>query len=61
MNLDWSTFSVTDSFSIRTLDTKGKKFYKLRDLWLKKNTGDTRKPLKVIIPAHDVLCLRLFN
>jgi alpha-galactosidase len=59
--LDWRTFSVTDSFSKRTLDTTGKEFYKLRDLWLKKNTGDTRKPLKAIIPAHDVLCLKLFK
>ena len=61
INLDWKTFSVTDSFSNRTLDTTGKEIYKLRDLWLKKNTGDTRKPLKATIPAHDVLCLRLFK
>jgi alpha-galactosidase len=57
--LEWKTFSVTDSFSNRTLDTTGKEFYKLRDLWMNKITGDTRKPLKAIIPAHDVLCLRL--
>ncbi|MDD4968196.1 MAG: glycoside hydrolase family 27 protein [Paludibacter sp.] len=61
INLDWKTFSVTDSFSNRTLDTTGKEIYKLRDLWLKKNTGDTRKPLKTTIQAHDVLCLRLFK
>ena len=61
ISLDWKTFSVTDSFSNRTLDTTGKEIYKLRDLWIKKNTGDTRKLLKAIIPAHDVLCLRLFK
>jgi len=61
IHLDWKTFAVTDSFSNRTLDTTGKEIYKMRDLWLNKNTGDTRKPTKVIIPAHDILCLKLFK
>jgi len=61
ISLDWKIFTVTDSLSNRTLDTTGKEIYKLRDLWIKKNTGDTRKLLKAIIPAHDVLCLRLFK
>ena len=59
--LDWKTFSVTDSLSNRTLNTTAKEVYKLRDLWLKKNVGDTRKPLKATIPGHDVLCLKLFK
>ncbi|MBP6663078.1 MAG: glycoside hydrolase family 27 protein [Paludibacter sp.] len=59
--LDWKTFSVTDSLSNRTLNTTAKEVYKLRDLWLKKNVGDTRKPLTAIIPARDVLCLKLFK
>ena len=59
--LDWKTFSVTDSLSNRTLNTTAKEVYKLRDLWLKKNVGDTRKPLKATIPARDVLCLKLFK
>jgi len=61
VELDWKTFSVTDKLSNRTLDTTGKEIYKLRDLWLKKNTGDTRKPLKAIIPVQDVLCLKIFK
>jgi len=61
VNLDWKTFSVTDSLSNRTLNTTTKEVYKLRDLWLKKNVGDTRKPLKATIPARDVLCLKLFK
>ena len=61
VQLDWKTVSVTDSLSNRTLDTTGKTIYKVRDLWLKKNTGDTRKVLKAIIPSHDVLCLKLFK
>jgi len=61
VELDWKTFSVIDKLSNRTLDTTGKEIYKLRDLWLKKNTGDTRKPLKAIIPGQDVLCLKIFK
>ncbi|HJV77300.1 MAG TPA: glycoside hydrolase family 27 protein [Paludibacter sp.] len=59
--LDWKTFSVTDSLSNRTLNTTAREVYKLRDLWLKKNVGDTRKTLKTTIPARDVLCLKLFK
>jgi alpha-galactosidase len=59
--LDWKTFSVTDSLSNRTLNTAAKEVYKLRDLWLKKNVGDTRKPLKATLPGRDVLCLKLFK
>jgi len=57
--LDWKTFSVTDTLSNRVLDTTGKEFYSLRDVWMKKLLGDTRKPLKMIIQGHDVLCLKL--
>jgi len=59
--LDWKTVSVTDSLSNRTLNTTAKEVYKLRDLWLKKNVGDTRKPLKATLPGRDVLCLKLFK
>jgi len=58
-SLDWKTFSVTDSLSNRTLNTTGKTSYKIRDLWLRKELGETQKPLKTIIPASDVLCLKL--
>jgi alpha-galactosidase len=56
---DWKTFSVNDEFSQRKLDTSGKDVFLIRDLWLKKNIGDTRKILKAEIPACDVLCLKL--
>jgi len=61
VELDWKTFSVTDSLSNRTLNTTAKEVYKLRNLWLKKNVGDTRKPLKATLPGRDVLCLKLFK
>jgi len=56
---DWKSISVNDEFSNRKLDTTGKDIYMLRDLWLKKLTGDTRKTLTVLIPPHDVLCLKI--
>jgi alpha-galactosidase len=61
IQIDWNILSVSDDVSGRTLNTIGKDFYKLRDLWLKKNIGDTRKTLKSNIPAQDVLCLKLFK
>ncbi len=61
VEINWKTFSVTDSLSNRILDTTTREQYKIRDLWLKKNIGDTRKTLKTTIPAHDVLCLKLFK
>ena len=57
-SLDWNTFSVTDSLSNRTLNTASMS-YKIRDLWQHKELGETNKPLKTIIPTHDVLCLKL--
>jgi alpha-galactosidase len=56
---DWKTFSVTDEVSGRTLDTRGKTIWMLRDLWLKKSVGDTRKAISVMLPSRDVLCLKL--
>jgi len=61
VTLDWKTFSVNDTLSNRVLDTKGKEFYQLRDIWTKKSVGDTRKPLKMFLSGHDVLCLKLFK
>ncbi len=59
LSQDWKTFSVTDEFSNRKIDTTGKDIYLLRDLWTQKSVGDTRKTYNAMIPAHDVLCLKL--
>jgi alpha-galactosidase len=56
---DWKLFSVTDDLSGRKLNTTTKAVFVIRDLWLKKPAGDTRKTLTAVIPAHDVLCLKL--
>jgi len=57
-SLDWKTFSVTDSLSNRTLNTTALS-YTIRDVWQHKELGETNKPLKVIIPSHDVMCVKL--
>jgi len=57
-SMDWKTFSVTDSLSNRTLNTASIP-YKIRNVWQHKDLGDTNKPLKTVVPSHDVLCLRL--
>jgi hypothetical protein len=45
-NLNGKTYGVTENT-------------KIRDLWLKKNTGTTKSNLKATIQPHDVLTLRL--
>ena len=49
---------VNDEISKRELNAKATT-YKLRDLWLKKDIGDTKKPLKATIAPHDVLVVKL--
>jgi len=56
---DWKTLAVTDDFSGRRLDASVDNVFILRDLWLKKIVGNTRKPLSAVVPGHDVLCFRL--
>jgi alpha-galactosidase len=58
ISFDWKNEKVSDALSKREarFDTTA---YSLRDLWAKRDAGDTRKPLTAEIPAHDVLMLRL--
>jgi alpha-galactosidase len=61
VELNWKTINITDTLSNRVLDTTSKEIYKMRNLWLKKNIGDTRKTLKTNIQAQDVLFLKLYK
>ena len=61
VTIDWRSLHVTDTLSNRTLNTIGKNLYVFKDLWVKKNSGDTRKPLKSVISSHDVLCIKLYE
>lgn len=58
--IDWKALTVTDSLSGREFNTV-KTSYAARDLFLKRQVGNTAKPLPVMLPAHDVLLLRLYN
>jgi len=58
IEFNWQTEMVTDDLSKKQLDAKTTT-YKLRDLWLKKDMGDTKKTLKSTLGIHDVLVLKL--
>jgi len=58
IEFDWQSELVNDDFSKREFNTKTMT-YKLRDLWLKKDIGDTKKPLRATVLPHDVLALKL--
>lgn len=58
VNFDWTKEVVVDSLSSRNLDNMTVA-YKIRNLWTKKESGTTKKPLKAVVPPHDVLMLRL--
>lgn len=47
-----------DEVSKMTFDTK-QQVHKIRNVWTKKDNGDTRKALKETVPGHDILMLRL--
>ena len=58
VDFDWSQNIISDAFSKRTLNTNDTK-YILRDLWAKKNIGNTKKNLCANISPHDVFMVRL--
>jgi alpha-galactosidase len=55
---NWKALTVTDSVSAKTFDAVSGN-YRIRDLFHKQDIGVTTKALPVILPAHDVLLLRL--
>jgi alpha-galactosidase len=58
VNINWQEQSINDTLSKAVFNPKTRTF-KVRDLWKKKELGDTKSVLKAIVPAHDVLMLRL--
>ena len=58
VNFDWKENFIKDDSFQRQLDAK-KTTYKLRDLWAKKDMGDTNTALKTQIQPHDVVMFRL--
>ena len=55
---DWNARTIEDPVAKRTLDTKTTS-YTLRDIWAKKDLGNTKKPLKLTVAPQDVVLLRL--
>jgi alpha-galactosidase len=55
---NWQDAIVNDTLSKKELNAN-KTTYNLKDLWLKKDIGTTKKPLKATLASHDVLALRL--
>lgn len=60
VNFDWNKENVDDSLSNRKLESASHS-YKIKNLWTKKEAGTTRRPLKVVVPPHDVLMFRLIR
>ncbi|MEZ5424868.1 MAG: glycoside hydrolase family 27 protein [Pyrinomonadaceae bacterium] len=54
----WKDNFIKDDFAGKQMDAKNA-VYKIRDLWAKKDLGDTNSALKTSVPAHDVMMLRL--
>ncbi|MDA3879597.1 MAG: glycoside hydrolase family 27 protein [Prolixibacteraceae bacterium] len=55
---NWNEKVVVDDFASRKIDFANIE-YAIRDLWLHKDIGTTKKTLKATVPSHDVLMLRL--
>ena len=58
IDFDWIKNKINDEFSKRILNASVETF-KIKDVWTKKELGDTQKPLKADVLSHDVLLLRL--
>ncbi|HVF95860.1 MAG TPA: glycoside hydrolase family 27 protein, partial [Flavisolibacter sp.] len=56
VSFDWQKENINDTVSKRTLASPD---YNLRNLWLKKDAGNTRKPVTASLAAHEVLMYRL--
>lgn len=60
INFNWNDHLIEDAVAKRNLNTKAVE-YKLTNLWTKKSIGDTKKALQAIVPAHDVVMVRLIK
>jgi alpha-galactosidase len=60
LNVNWQNEVINDALSKATLDAT-QTTYKVRNLWTKKDEGDTKKFFNATVPPHDVLMLRLYR
>jgi alpha-galactosidase len=59
LNFDWAKQELGDDLNQRSLHTS--QTYKIRDLFNRTELGDTKRPLKAKIDAHDVLMVKLYK
>jgi len=60
VTFDWSKEKVADELS-KLNPSFATTSYRIRDVWKKKETGTTQKPLKATVPGHDVVMIRLIR
>jgi alpha-galactosidase len=58
LQVDWKQWVITDTLSSQTLDLAGTR-YAVKDIWSKKNLGNTGMPFKATLKGHDAVLLRL--
>jgi len=58
INFDWKKHPIKDDFSNTNIDFSGS-IYKIKDLWTKKEAGNTNKAFEQEIPGRDVVMIRL--
>jgi len=58
VNFDWKKTPIKDEVSKAELNAT-QTTYKIRNLWTKKDMGNTKKAFKTTVPAHDVIMLVL--
>ncbi len=58
VDLNWQSEIVRDELSKKSLNPKDHT-YQIKNVWTNKLIGTTMKPLKAIVPGHDVLMLKL--
>ena len=58
ISYEWNARVIEDTLAKRNLDTKVT-LYKIKNIWLNKNVGDTKKSIKEMVSSHDVLMLLL--
>jgi alpha-galactosidase len=60
LEFNWQNEMVNDTLTKRDLNAKTTS-YKIRNIWAGKETDNTDKTFKSIIPGHDVILLRLYK
>ena len=56
--LNWQEELISDTLSHAQLNAQTTT-YRIYDLWTSKDLGTTKKPLRAVVPPHDVLMVRL--